>query len=180
MWTCVNCLCLGVVLSQQPGKLLPSAHAVEREYQVMKAIEGHGVPVPKMLCLCEDNRWRNSKVITTMVIRPIDWRPHMMCSICFRRFATPRFGVRRGRGWAHSIARLWIPISFLLTHMVYLLPFLSYCVGSKSVSVCPTQYAVKYRSRSCRFVERQKCIAILFGSDWWGSERRTDWMNYAK
>ena len=38
------------------------------------------------------------------------WRPHMMCSICGRRFATNRFEVRGGRGWAHSAAisyRFW-------------------------------------------------------------------------
>ena len=31
-------------------------------------------------------------------------RPNVMCSICGRRFATPRFGVRGGGGWAHSVA----------------------------------------------------------------------------
>ena len=40
----------------QPGKLLPSAHAIEREYHVMKALEGSGVPVPHMISLCEDVR----------------------------------------------------------------------------------------------------------------------------
>ena len=29
-----------------PGKLLPSAHAVDREYRVMKALASTGVPVP--------------------------------------------------------------------------------------------------------------------------------------
>ena len=58
----------------------------------------------------------------------------MMCSICGRRFATPPFGVRRSLGWAHSIARPWVPICPLLTHMVYLLPFLSYLAGPKGVS----------------------------------------------
>jgi aminoglycoside phosphotransferase (APT) family kinase protein len=43
------------VLRKKPdGALLPSAHAVEREYRVMKALEGSDVPVPHMLCLCED------------------------------------------------------------------------------------------------------------------------------
>jgi aminoglycoside phosphotransferase (APT) family kinase protein len=31
-----------------------SAHQVEREYRVMKALEPTNVPVPRMLCLCED------------------------------------------------------------------------------------------------------------------------------
>lgn len=44
-----------VVRKKPPGKLLPSAHAVEREYRVMKAIESVGVPVPPLLSLCEDS-----------------------------------------------------------------------------------------------------------------------------
>ena len=46
-----------VLRKKPPGKLLPSAHAVEREYQVMKAIGAAGVPVPNLLALCEDDRW---------------------------------------------------------------------------------------------------------------------------
>jgi aminoglycoside phosphotransferase (APT) family kinase protein len=45
------------VMRAKPGpvaKLLPSAHAVEREYAVMSGLQGTDVPVPKMFCLCED------------------------------------------------------------------------------------------------------------------------------
>jgi aminoglycoside phosphotransferase (APT) family kinase protein len=45
------------VMRAKPGpvaKLLPSAHAIEREYRVMKALEGTPVPVAQMLTLCED------------------------------------------------------------------------------------------------------------------------------
>ncbi|QJC56335.1 Putative aminoglycoside phosphotransferase [Polaromonas vacuolata] len=45
------------VMRAKPGpvaKLLPSAHAVEREFKVMKGLAGSGVPVAKMHCLCED------------------------------------------------------------------------------------------------------------------------------
>jgi aminoglycoside phosphotransferase (APT) family kinase protein len=45
------------VMRTKPGpvaKLLPSAHAIEREYAVMRGLAGSGVPVPDMLCLCED------------------------------------------------------------------------------------------------------------------------------
>ena len=45
------------VMRAKPGpvaRLLPSAHAVEREYAVMSGLAGTGVPVPKMHCLCED------------------------------------------------------------------------------------------------------------------------------
>ncbi|MFG6466389.1 phosphotransferase [Roseateles sp. BYS87W] len=36
------------------AKLLPSAHAIEREFQVMQALAGTDVPVPAMLALCDD------------------------------------------------------------------------------------------------------------------------------
>ena len=45
------------VMRSKPGpatRLLPSAHAIEREFRVMKALAGHGVPLPRMLALCED------------------------------------------------------------------------------------------------------------------------------
>jgi aminoglycoside phosphotransferase (APT) family kinase protein len=43
------------VLRKKPaGQLLPSAHAIEREYRVMKALEQSEVPVARMHCLCED------------------------------------------------------------------------------------------------------------------------------
>ena len=43
-----------VLRMKPPGNLLKSAHAVEREYRVMQALAGTGVPVPQMLVLCED------------------------------------------------------------------------------------------------------------------------------
>ncbi|HCJ20925.1 MAG TPA: phosphotransferase family protein, partial [Erythrobacter sp.] len=43
------------VLRRQPfGKLLPSAHAVDREYKAMHALGPTGFPVPKTYGLCED------------------------------------------------------------------------------------------------------------------------------
>jgi aminoglycoside phosphotransferase (APT) family kinase protein len=45
-----------VLRKKPPGKLLPSAHQVDREYRVMKALEGTDVPVPKMYLLCEDEQ----------------------------------------------------------------------------------------------------------------------------
>jgi len=45
------------VLRTKPGpvaKLLPSAHAIEREFRVMKALAQTNVPVPRMHVLCED------------------------------------------------------------------------------------------------------------------------------
>lgn len=43
-----------VLRKKPPGTLLPSAHAVEREYQVMTALQGTRVPVPRTRHLCED------------------------------------------------------------------------------------------------------------------------------
>jgi aminoglycoside phosphotransferase (APT) family kinase protein len=43
-----------VLRRKPPGKLLPSAHAVEREYRVLVALAGTDVPVAKTYALCED------------------------------------------------------------------------------------------------------------------------------
>ncbi|WP_164962367.1 phosphotransferase [Rubrivivax sp. JA1026] len=45
------------VMRTKPGpaaKLLPSAHAIEREFRVMQALAATEVPVPRMVALCED------------------------------------------------------------------------------------------------------------------------------
>ena len=45
------------VMRAKPGpvaKLLPSAHAIEREFAVMSGLYGTDVPVPRMFVLCED------------------------------------------------------------------------------------------------------------------------------
>ena len=44
-----------VLRKQPPGKLLPSAHAVDREYKVITALYETDVPVPKTYGLCEDD-----------------------------------------------------------------------------------------------------------------------------
>ena len=43
-----------VVRRKPPGKLLPSAHAVDREYRVLAALQGTDVPAPRVFILCED------------------------------------------------------------------------------------------------------------------------------
>ncbi|XP_033692793.1 acyl-CoA dehydrogenase family member 10 isoform X3 [Tursiops truncatus] len=51
-----------VLRKKPPGTLLPSTHAIEREFsflcsgRIMKALANAGVPVPKVLDLCEDPR----------------------------------------------------------------------------------------------------------------------------
>ncbi len=61
-----------VLRKKPPGKLLPSAHAVEREYRIMRALRNTDVPVPDALALCEDEavigtpffvmRWMPSRI----------------------------------------------------------------------------------------------------------------------
>jgi aminoglycoside phosphotransferase (APT) family kinase protein len=43
-----------VLRRKPPGKLLPSAHAVDREFRVLRALEGSDVPVARAFALCED------------------------------------------------------------------------------------------------------------------------------
>jgi aminoglycoside phosphotransferase (APT) family kinase protein len=44
-----------VVRRKPPGHLLPSAHAVDREYRVLTALHGTGFPVPRTYGLCTDD-----------------------------------------------------------------------------------------------------------------------------
>jgi len=43
-----------VMRRKPPGVLLPSAHAVDREFRVISALAGSDVPVPRTHALCED------------------------------------------------------------------------------------------------------------------------------
>jgi aminoglycoside phosphotransferase (APT) family kinase protein len=43
-----------VLRKKPPGQLLPSAHAVDREYKVLKALQDTDVPAPRVHLLCED------------------------------------------------------------------------------------------------------------------------------
>ena len=45
-----------VLRRKPPGKLLPGAHAVDREARVMSALGAHGFPVPRVHGLCEDEK----------------------------------------------------------------------------------------------------------------------------
>lgn len=44
-----------VLRRKPPGQLLKSAHAVDREFRVQRALAGSGVPVANMHALCEDD-----------------------------------------------------------------------------------------------------------------------------
>ena len=43
-----------VLRRKPPGKLLKMAHMIEREFRVLKALEGVNYPAPRALALCED------------------------------------------------------------------------------------------------------------------------------
>lgn len=43
-----------VLRKKPPGKLLPSAHLIEREYRILRALPDTDVPVPRARVLCED------------------------------------------------------------------------------------------------------------------------------
>lgn len=60
-----------VLRKKPPGKLLPSAHAVDREYRVMRALAGTDVPVPDALALCEDESVAGA---TFFVMRHVEGR----------------------------------------------------------------------------------------------------------
>ena len=47
---------LYVLRRKPPGPLLPSAHAVDREFRVMRALSATPVPVPQVYALCDDDR----------------------------------------------------------------------------------------------------------------------------
>ena len=60
-----------------------------------------------------------------MVIKPLDDSTSYAHSVV-TDLRSLGLGVRGDRGWAHSVARPWVLINSTLTHIVYLLPFMSY------------------------------------------------------
>lgn len=44
-----------VMRKKPPGKLLPSAHAVDREYRIISVLKETGIPVPEAYTLCVDD-----------------------------------------------------------------------------------------------------------------------------
>src|SRR5204863_6092397 len=43
-----------VLRRKPPGKLLPSAHAIDREFRLISALHAHGFPVAQPLLYCDD------------------------------------------------------------------------------------------------------------------------------
>src|SRR6266853_3736472 len=67
-----------VLRRKPPGKLLKSAHAVDREFRVMRALGSVGFPVPEVLVLCEDE-----SIVGTMfyVMAHVPGRVFLDCSM---------------------------------------------------------------------------------------------------
>ncbi len=60
------------------ARLLPSAHAIEREYRVQAALAGTEVPVPRMFCLCVDESViGRAFYIMELVAGRIFWDPRL-------------------------------------------------------------------------------------------------------
>lgn len=66
-----------VLRSKPPGRLLPSAHAVDREYRVMRALAPTAVPVPEVLHLAEAEASPSKRAFFVMCYLPgrIFWDP---------------------------------------------------------------------------------------------------------
>lgn len=67
-----------LVLRKQPPSVLPSAHAIDREFRIMSALRGTGLPVPEMAHYCAD-----AAVIGTpfYLMRRLEGRVFADCSL---------------------------------------------------------------------------------------------------
>jgi aminoglycoside phosphotransferase (APT) family kinase protein len=67
-----------VLRRKPPGKLLPSAHAVDREYRVIRALHEQGFPVAEPLCLCEhDSVAGTAFYVMSFADGRVFWEPQM-------------------------------------------------------------------------------------------------------
>jgi len=67
-----------VLRRKPPGALLPSAHAIEREYRVTKALAATGFPVAAPLLLCEDASVIGTAFyVMAFAAGRVFWEPHM-------------------------------------------------------------------------------------------------------
>jgi aminoglycoside phosphotransferase (APT) family kinase protein len=70
-----------VLRRKPPGKLLPSAHAVDREFRVISALSGEGFPVAQPLLYCDDESVTGTPFyVMTYVPGRVFWEPHMPSS----------------------------------------------------------------------------------------------------
>ncbi len=77
-----------VVRRKPPGQLLPSAHAVDREYRVLSALQSTGVPVPRTYALCTDESVLGTWFyVMECVEGRVLWDPHLPGCTPAERFA---------------------------------------------------------------------------------------------
>ena len=61
-----------------PGKLLPSAHAVDREYRVIRALHAQGFPVPEPVLYCADDAVIGTAFFVMAYVEGrVFWEPQM-------------------------------------------------------------------------------------------------------
>ena len=67
-----------VLRRKPPGKLLPSAHAIDREFRVIGALYTQGFPVAEPLCFCEDDTIAGTAFyLMSFVDGRVFWEPQM-------------------------------------------------------------------------------------------------------
>jgi aminoglycoside phosphotransferase (APT) family kinase protein len=70
-----------VLRRKPPGRLLPSAHAVDREFRAISALYPRGFPVPEPLALCEDDGVIGTAFyVMGYADGRVFWEPHMPTS----------------------------------------------------------------------------------------------------
>jgi aminoglycoside phosphotransferase (APT) family kinase protein len=70
-----------VLRRKPPGKLLPSAHAVDREYRVIRALFAQGFPVAEPLLYCDDETITGTAFyVMSFVDGRVFWEPQMPSS----------------------------------------------------------------------------------------------------
>jgi aminoglycoside phosphotransferase (APT) family kinase protein len=78
-----------VLRRKPPGKLLPSAHAIEREFRVISALHARGFPVAEPILLCEDSSVAGTPFyVMGHVEGRVIWEPHMPAAAPSERAAT--------------------------------------------------------------------------------------------
>jgi aminoglycoside phosphotransferase (APT) family kinase protein len=67
-----------VLRSKPRGDVLPSAHAVDREFRVLEALAGSGVPIPRVHALCRDESVFGSMFyVMDFVAGRVFWDPRL-------------------------------------------------------------------------------------------------------
>src|ERR1700753_1328725 len=70
-----------VLRRKPPGKLLPSAHAVDREYRIISALHGQNFPVPEPVVYCADESVVGTEFfVMAHVDGRVFWEPQMPVS----------------------------------------------------------------------------------------------------